>query len=286
MKLIFIVGLQKSGTSLLNRLLMQQPTVTNPFLPEGKFFWGDDPPFTPTAKPCGDIYQKYQGKMGHFISAVDFDPLDQQLLMQRISEAAISTPVLMNKNPYNTVRIKWLKTIFPTCKIVALIRNPLANVFSLLKKHENNSSSDQWWGVKPKNWNALISSNKTEQVSKQWKTVNQSLVNDFEDIDYLLNYADLCSHPEQHLNSILKLVSQNYTEMLHSPLTCMDSEYKTGGSLESKNKLLRQTNQFNIPEQTQIEIQPLSADQIEVINSYTQVLYSELNQMRNTASID
>ena len=149
---LFIVGIQKSGTTLLNRLLLQHPKVFySPFKLEGRAFWGDDPPFSPTASPCGVLYQKKSGQQGHHLDATDFTVEDQQLLQQRISDSEATGAVLINKNPYNTVRIAWLKRVFPACKIVAIIRNPMANVFSLQKKHIPHEDrglgpEDGWWG--------------------------------------------------------------------------------------------------------------------------------------------
>jgi len=90
MKQLFIIGMQKSGTSLLNRMLMQQKVVKNPFLPEGKFFWGDNPPFNPVDEPCGQLYQNHSGNNGHYLNAQDFNLNHQKLLFDRIKQADIS----------------------------------------------------------------------------------------------------------------------------------------------------------------------------------------------------
>jgi len=68
-KLVFIVGLQKSGTFVLKELLLKTGLVENPFNGEGHDFWGDVPVFSPKEYPTGMIYQKYKGEMGHEINS-------------------------------------------------------------------------------------------------------------------------------------------------------------------------------------------------------------------------
>lgn len=280
MKLLFIVGLQKSGTSLLNRLLMLQPNVSNPFLPEGKFFWGDDPPFAPMASPCGQLYQKHQGKQGHALDRNDFRPQDLALLEQRIKAAGVDTPVLMNKNPYNTVRLDWLKTIFPQSKIVAIFRQPPANIFSLYKKYllmqESAQNHEDWWGIKPPGWEKMMAPDKIIQASSQWTAVNQHLIKNLNHVDHLLSYADLCRDPDAQLNTILNLVGEQATAFPAEPLVCMDAEYKTGGLLESRNKTLRKTGSFGLTLNDQVEIQSLSEQQIMQIHQLTEQTYQTL----------
>ncbi|VAW49243.1 hypothetical protein MNBD_GAMMA03-1, partial [hydrothermal vent metagenome] len=71
---------------------MQQSVINNPFLPEGKLFWGDNPPFSPVDKPCGELYQKYNGERGHFLDETDFSIADRNLLLNRIKTTDIKEP--------------------------------------------------------------------------------------------------------------------------------------------------------------------------------------------------
>src|SRR5437763_1100901 len=68
---IIIVGVQKSGTTLLARLLVQSGVCENPFPHEGDEFWGNVPVFAPEAFPVGAIYQRSHGAFGHEIGAED-----------------------------------------------------------------------------------------------------------------------------------------------------------------------------------------------------------------------
>ena len=282
MRLLFVIGMQKSGTSLFNRMLMQQDFICNPFLPEGKFFWGDNPPFSPTDKPCGELYQKYAGKHGHYLDESDFTQRDKELLLGRIEQVNINEPILMNKNPYNSVRVKWLKAIFPDCKIVAIYRNPVANVFSLLKKYvecedKTINSENGWWGIKPKNWLKIISENKTIQCSQQWQSVNRHILEDIDNIDMLVNYDDLCECPKE---VIVESVSGfDIQQSIKQLPVCknMNKEYLQGSRLLSKNRELRKNKGFDLSNlHEEIEFPPLSQEQIDQIKEITVDTWNKL----------
>jgi len=239
--LLFIVGLQKSGTTLLNRLLMEQAHVfTAPFKLEGRQFWGDDPPFTPTAEPCGLLYQKHQGRRGHTLKAEDFNQHDQHTLQQRLAKVEPAAPVIMNKNPYNTVRIGWLKTMFPQARIVAIVRQPMANVFSLLKKHiphqhRGLGPEEGWWGVKPDGWQAVSQGNLIRQIAHQYRLVNQQLLDHLEQVDLLIDYAGLCADPSAVVGRITGWFGYQ-PEAAIEAIPSRDHEYRTGGRLLSLNR--------------------------------------------------
>lgn len=250
MQLLFIIGMQKSGTSLLNRMLMQHSFINNPFLPEGKFFWGDNPPFSPEDKPCGELYQNKKGQSGHYLDQQDYNPIDQKLLQSRIEEANVTEDILMNKNPYNTVRIQWLKKMFPECKIVAMYRNPVSNVFSLLKRHVKSDKGvgpeNGWWGIKPKDWLTIQSEDKLVQSAQQWNSVNKQLLEDIDKVEMIVNYDTLCQKPQNVIKQSIQ--GLHYEGELCELPVCknMNDEYKYGSRLLSKNRELRKNTGFDL----------------------------------------
>lgn len=284
---LFIIGMQKSGTSLLNRILMSQDFIENPFLPEGKHFWGDNPPFEPKDKPCGEVYQKHAGKNGHFMNADDFHLVQKLLLQNRINQSKVNTPILMNKNPYNSVRIKWLKSVFPKCKIIALYRNPVSNVYSLLKKyqniHEQNSWLDKdWWGVKPKNWMDLISEDKLLQCCNQWNAVNQELIDNSSDLDYLWNYENICNNPNSMIMKAQNLFNLSYEINSIPKLKNFDKEYLVGSRLTSKNKELRKQSEFDLSSlKEDNEFPAFTRNDVDQISSICSSTYKKLSTLKN-----
>ena len=249
---LFVVGLQKSGTSLLNRMLLAcDDYFYSPFNLEGREFWGDDPPFSPVKPPCGVLYQNKKAANGHTLNASDYQMSDQQMLLDAVNCAQWKQPIWINKNPYNSVRIGWLKSMFPGSRIVAIMRQPEANVYSLMKKfipHENRGMGPEqgWWGVKPEAWQNMINDNKYKQISQQWQAVNQHIIKHRSDIDWLVDYTDVCRHPSVLVNKIL-LSYGIQAQIKIDPFPDMNHEYRTGARLLSMNRELKKMkDQFDL----------------------------------------
>ena len=147
---------------------------------EGKEVWGDDPPFAPEAFPAGSFYQRDGGLRGHELGAAEATPEVVEHLRTYLADAARPGKALVLKNPYNTVRAPWLRAALPEARIVAVVRRPLPNVFSLAKKHAENphvhrGPEEGWWGVKPAGWRDLVADDKVVQSARQWDRVNARL---------------------------------------------------------------------------------------------------------------
>ena len=94
-RIIHVAGLQKSGTSLLVRLL--ENTGMAEFLggrgkTEGGIDWGNRPSFTPTAFPAGVIYQRNSGNEGHEIGAADATPDTVEYVRRNVETRLGSLP--------------------------------------------------------------------------------------------------------------------------------------------------------------------------------------------------
>lgn len=277
-RILFVTGFQKSGTSLLNRLLMSQNFIENPFLPEGKFFWGDNPVENPVDSPCGEIYQKHKGRQGHQLYRNDFQKTHKELLEHRIKSASIKKGVLMNKNPNLVVRLPWLKQIFPDSKIILIIRKPIANIYSFSKKlyEAKRENPDYWWGVKPDKWQSLINKNEIVQIVNQWKSVFHELINNYNLVDMIIRYDRLCINPYQHLVEICNILNIDLRniQLDFNELQCMDEEYKKGSEIQSKNIHLRNGNSFNIPTSEKNDYEPFDNTKIDYIQSETDEIWS------------
>jgi len=272
-RIIFIVGLQKSGTTLMLRMLRQSDQVEIPFkAAEGNDFWGNIPPFAPSEFPAGAIYKRTNGEMGHEIGEEDATGAIRKALHDRLAMLATGYPIVVNKNPYNTVRLPWIRKLFPEGIIVAMVRRPIPNVFSLLKKympHERGGLAPEegWWGVKPRGWRGMINENKVIQCSRQWKTVNEKLWRDREYLDMIISYHELCASPTKFLDKILTtaLGGEFKADVKFPQIKCFDLEYKKGSRLLSKNKYYLKSKSLMTPETEPIEIAPFKEEDIDII---------------------
>jgi hypothetical protein len=269
---VLVVGLQKSGTSLLLRLLSGTPKFRNPVKFEGKELWGDDPPFAPAAFPAGTFYQREGGDRGHELGAAE--ATDEVISHLRDGLAGYAKPgrALVLKNPYNSVRVPWLRAALPDAHIVGVVRRPLPNVFSLVKKHAENphvhrGPEEGWWGVKPAGWRRLVSDDKVEQCARQWDRVNAKLAADAPELDLLVHYHHLCERPEAVVGSIAKATLGEAPAMDFPELSPLDDEHVTGGPLESANRVFKRTGGLDLAgaERAAERLAPFSPQQREAV---------------------
>jgi Sulfotransferase family len=265
---VLVVGLQKSGTSLLLRLLTGTPAFRNPVKFEGKELWGDDPPFAPEAFPAGRFYQRDGGERGHELDSADATQEVISHLREGLAgyERPGKTPVL--KNPYNSVRVPWLRAALPDAYIVAVVRRALPNVFSLVKKHAENphvhrGPEDGWWGVKPGGWRDMVSEDKVEQSARQWAAVNAKLAADSAELDLMVHYHHMCERPDAVVRTIAKATAGEVPPMDFPELSALDEEHLTGGPLESANRVFKRTGGLDLEgaERADDRLDPFSDEQ-------------------------
>jgi len=271
-RLILIAGLQKSGTSLLLRLLVDHTSVVeNPFDGiEGHAFWGNVPSHAPRGFPAGTSYASHDGDAGHEIPAAAADESVREVLRDRLASLPSSKPAIVNKSPYHSVRLPWLRAVFPESYIVAVVRRAVPNVYSLTKKYLRRDELDRpwredgWYGVKPRDWRSLLSDDILTQCANQWCAVMRKLWEDRSHVDLLVGYRQLCRNPEAFVQRILHEACGQGPDCLGRipRLRCFDDEYRRGAPLRSMNEVPSLDPDASEP----VERPPLTEDEIARIN--------------------
>ena len=269
---VLVVGLQKSGTSLLLRLLSGTKAFRNPVKFEGKELWGDDPPFAPEAFPAGTFYQRDGGARGHELGAEEATEEVVAHLGEALHGYSKPGKALVLKNPYNTVRVPWLRAALPEAQIVAVVRRPLPNVFSLVKKHAENphvhrGPEEGWWGVKPAGWRELVAEDKVVQAARQWEAVNAKLWADRGQVDRIVAYHELCADPQAFVAEIAAAAGAEVPAMDFPELSAQDDEHEHGGALESANKVFKRTGSLDLAgaERADERLEPFTEAQREAV---------------------
>jgi hypothetical protein len=273
---ILIVGLQKSGTSLLSRLLQDTGIAVNPFRGEGDAFWGNTPPFAPTGFPAGVLYQRHDGEAGHTLGAAEATAEIRSTLRQRLAQTGASERLLVNKNPYNTVRVPWLRALFPQALIVAVVRAALPTAYSLTKKHvphegRGREPEEGWWGVKPRRWRELRDEDTLVQTARQWAAVTRQLLDARDDLDRIVSYPQLCADPAAVLGDICRCATgrEPPLPLELQPLRCFDDEHRRGSRLQSKNRYYHETGTLQIPSSEPLELPALDGARVELVERLT-----------------
>lgn len=270
-------------------MLTTLPSVQHPFRGEGNDFWGNQPPFTPVGSPAGDIYAGHGGLLGHTAGEADATPAVKALLLQRLDAFDLDDRPVINKNPFNSVRIPWLKALFPNAVIVAIYRNPAANIYSLSKKfvaHEKRGRGPEagWWGVKPARWESMVSNNIALQLCRQWNGVNQSIMEQRHNVRLLIRYDEFCAAPRQVIKRILSLAhgfGVPEESVVPEHFTCLDEEYRTGSRLLSRNRDFVKTGSFTVEAADATEHQPFSDKEVSLIGDQTTAVAHALDSVRD-----
>lgn len=148
---VFIVGMGRSGTTLLGQVLAAHPWVG--FLNEPKAMWHN-------IRPDEDIIGSYAplGKGRLRLDADDAEPA----VVQR-AHAVFSWYLRMSRSrrvidkyPELLFRTDFVRAIFPDARFLIAVRSPdrvLSSVASWSDSHERDGVD--WWGVQGRKWDAI-----------------------------------------------------------------------------------------------------------------------------------
>ncbi len=133
---IFVVGLHRSGTSLLHAILREHPAISgfrDTGVPE------DEGQHLQTVLPTG----LELGGPGRFAFHPDaymdeHHPLASEKTARLLWEAwrpywDVSRPYLIEKSPPNLLRTRFLQKLFPNSWFIAILRHPIAVAYATRK---------------------------------------------------------------------------------------------------------------------------------------------------------
>lgn len=119
----------------------------------------------------------------------------------------MNSDLLINKSVHNTIRIIELKQLFPTAKFIGIVRDGRAVTKSLINARiDIQGNSQNWWGVKPSNWEKYQILPPHLSCGKQWEGLLNDMEKQFENIpknDYInVRFEDFLSEPFVELEKI------------------------------------------------------------------------------------
>lgn len=182
---LFIAGVHRSGTTLLESLIQERYDVRVLRAPvpenEGQFLQ--------------DVMRDevvYGGPgMFAFFDQSRLEPVDDaetaaafrtRLLRSWDRWTLGSSNILLEKTPANVVRIPYLRSVFPRARFVVLVRDPRAVVSSVKK-----------WNPSP-----------NELLFMNWCAAYATALNDVADDCLFVRYEDLCADPARELERIAR----------------------------------------------------------------------------------
>jgi len=195
---IFIIGCPRSGTSILVEMFSKHKQIAN---------WSE----------AGQILQlRYYGQnIGHLLEEKDLNSFDVSRIMLffKLFTILARKKRFVNKSPRNSLRIRYLKCIYPNALFIHLVRDGRAVIFSSTNQtREDMFRQDLPFGgfCKPPNWRKYLNvTSLLIQFAYQWieieKYIKKTASKFLTDKNYLMvKYEDFCENPYSVLDQMDK----------------------------------------------------------------------------------
>ena len=213
---IFIVGMPRSGTTLIEQILASHPEIFGAdeidIIPDiiRKNFKGHDLPLD--LDGVVDLNKKNLTKMG-----ADY--------IKKISEISHENKRTTDKLPINFLSVGFIKLILPNSKIINCYRNPKDNILSIFKNHFTSGRVKFGYDLNE----VLEYYNLYNDLMKHWNEVLPGFI-------YNIKYENLISDSE---NQIKKLI--NFCDLKWSD-SCLDFHnnnrpIKTASDIQARSKI-------------------------------------------------
>lgn len=182
-RMLFICGLHRSGTTLLERLLVNRFDLAclraDVHESEGQHMQSV---YSPAYKFGGPGYFAFSNPMRKELDALtDYAHHGRQILDEWERFVVGTSNVLIEKSPPNLTKIAWLRRVFPGARFVILLRDPRAV-----------SAATQKW-----------SKNSLPELMMHWNVAYHLAEKDFDPADCChVRYEDLCTQPDAVLNQL------------------------------------------------------------------------------------
>jgi hypothetical protein len=149
---VFVVGMGRSGTTVLGLVLGTHPDVG--FLNEPKALWH-------VIRDDEDIIGTYSSRPGRLrLDACDADPEARRrahALYAWYARVSRSDRVV-DKYPELVFRSEFVRALFPDAHFVIVSREPWSTIASVSRwSAEHDDGTADWWGVHDRKWNVLWS---------------------------------------------------------------------------------------------------------------------------------
>lgn len=180
---IFIVGAPRSGTNIFYRTMARHPDLAwisniTKKIPASLLLTRILMRFRSDHRPSegNNIWQNFIGDEDESLGPADVTPAARRFLHKIVRNhlQLFNKPRFLNKCPGNSVRIEFLKEIFPDAIFVHLMRDGRAAAYSIMRSRLEHDGS--YWSVKPPGWQDLLKLPLLDACALQWKMIVESVL--------------------------------------------------------------------------------------------------------------
>jgi len=210
---IFIVGAPRSGTNIFYRTMARHPDLAwisniTKKIPNSRLLTRILMLFRNDHRPSegNNIWQKFIDGDDECLCRENATPAARRYLHEIVRNHLqyFHKPRFLNKCPGNSVRIDFLKEIFPDAIFIHLIRDGRAAAYSIMLSRLKHAGS--YWSVKPPGWQNLLALPLVEACALQWKMIVEAVLHSAEKLPpeqyAAVKYEDFVARPAEILNQV------------------------------------------------------------------------------------
>ena len=197
---VFIVGAPRSGTTLLLQVLAAQPQFTRSFEPFR--VWQQ----VLGRRPNDEVRGELPGRQA------------MRLRTEFYAQLEPNRPVLLAKDPRDSLRVDALRRIFPTARFIHIVRDGRDVIASIVKAFEKGGIyhvEPGWAHVRFPGYREMFNDPHHRKAARMWRICVETVVRDFEHIPEArrttVRYEDLVTRPEAEASRVLARISPGYS---------------------------------------------------------------------------
>lgn len=258
---IFIIGCNRSGTTLLHRNLAEHTRTWSSYTESKTVFhalWPIDPAEGDRVDRAATAHESAALRRMLYRRARNKQVLAGRPLLGSVPEKLLNPPVdavfksppvrLVEKTPSNCFRVPLLASLWPDARFVFIVRAPEPTISSLMEGWKRWNGYDggrvrQWTYLAPPGWRNRAERPLREIAAWQWRSANRTAWDDLEEhgCDYaIVRHEDLVRTPEPAYRSLLDFAELEWTDHFESLLDELgDRVWTNRGSPPEREKWKR-----------------------------------------------
>ena len=227
---IFIVGAPRSGTNIFYRTLALHPDLAwisniTKKIPSSLWLIRIIMLFRDDHRPteANNVWQKFIGNDHEALGRDDVTAAAGKYLRTVVQNnlRIFNKPRFVNKCPGNSVRIEFLKEIFPDAIFIHIIRDGRAVGYSIMRSRLEHSGA--YWSVKPPGWRELLKLPMVDACALQWQMTVKAILQSAKKLprkQYLaIKYEDLVARPVEIFKQVAEKCDLVWQEDLLQTIT-------------------------------------------------------------------